>query len=485
MTTPAALFAEIIKEAQTGGDETTPGALLKEAATLSNPMLAWSDSTRAGKLFEAFESEFGFIRLAAMRNQLPAQQERAKWIGLMRWLNSTLASWSQNADPDRRTLTALFVAMLSLGSRDVLDALPNTVGNNADIIDVLSTFVGNQSFKPTTRKGAVVPVWEAEAVAAFQTADSNRDWVAIAEGWRMLDNPLLFNGFQSLAVRWLYRFRKDRLIEAAAAISQTPVAFLLAHALRSEERLTLATESENPFVQFACLYETLNENRRVSRVSPAEELLICSILTATATDPPRWQAWMEVFNKYPLRFPVLQIPLGRALAEVTDAACEAYVNSINLWPSRVGQDTSRLCVAECLREFRKAGTAARQATLWTLAFKRWKDWNFEAGNDATHVFEISWCEIDYAVMGYVVECMDAAARATTIADINSQIFSLDNCWHASLSDFYSAFNRLLSALQPYLHADRFVTGTDWLSEKTFFRIFDDTNAYARMIFSAR
>ena len=192
-----------------------------------------------------------------------------------------------------------------------------------------------------------------------------------------------------------------------------------------------------------------------------------------------------MFNKYPLRFPSLQIPLGQALAEVSDAAREVYINSIDLRAKPVGPDASRPCVAECLREFWKTASAARQTALWTLAFKRWKDWNFDAGNGATHVFDICWCEIDYAVMGYVVECMDAKARAATVTELNNRIVALDNNWHASLSDFYSAFNRLVSALQPYLHADRIAFGSDWLSEKTFYRVIDDTNAYVLMIYSAR
>ena len=221
MITAADLFADILKEARTDGGETAPRALLAEAATLSDPKRASSDSSHAEKLFEAFESEFGFVWLVVMRKQAPAQQERAQWVGLMRWLMNALAAWTQKDDPDGRTLTALFVVMLALGSRDLLDALPNEAGGNAEVTGALATIVGGLSFRPTARSGAAIPIWETEAVAAFQTADANRDWVAIAEGWRMLESAALFSDFQLLSVRWLYRFARNNLVRTVATIAGT------------------------------------------------------------------------------------------------------------------------------------------------------------------------------------------------------------------------------------------------------------------------
>ena len=90
---------------------------------------------------------------------------------------------------------------------------------------------------------------------------------------------------------------------------------------------------------------------------------------------------------------------------------EAFVHSIGLRAKPAGPDEGRRCVAACLREFRTTATPERRRALWTLAFARWSSWQFDVAAPDTHLLKICWAELDYAVVGYAVECMDDAGRA--------------------------------------------------------------------------
>ena len=86
-----------------------------------------------------------------------------------------------------------------------------------------------------------------------------------------------------------------------------------------------------------------------------------ALLLKVANDAPRWIAWMRVFNGYPVRYPVLQMPLGHALADMPQAAVEAYVDAIVLNVKATRPDPNRQSVAACLRAFRTKATVARQS----------------------------------------------------------------------------------------------------------------------------
>jgi hypothetical protein len=82
---------------------------------------------------------------------------------------------------------------------------------------------------------------------------------------------------------------------------------------------------------------------------------------------------MQVFNAYPLRHPTLQTALGIVLAVAPDAAIEAYVKSIVLYPGL--RDDSRQKLIAQARELRttpklRCGSSRRgntDETLWTAS----------------------------------------------------------------------------------------------------------------------
>jgi hypothetical protein len=236
------------------------------------------------------------------------------------------------------------------------------------------------------------------------------------------------------------------------------------------------------------VYRTLTDQRgaRIRQLADNDQYLLTELLLKVANDSARWAAWMQVFNAYPVRYPALQAPLGRALAKARDAAIDSYVRSIWLHAKQPQPDPGRRSVAECLREFCINASPERHATLWTLAHKRWLDWCFNKADPNQHVLGINWCDLDYALVAYATECMDEATRNQTMESIRAELLTLEHHWHESFTDILTSWNRLLSQFQPYAHAT-FVAknGGDWLPEtKTYLPFEPSQNDYLMMMYRA-
>ena len=182
------------------------------------------------------------------------------------------------------------------------------------------------------------------------------------------------------------------------------------------------------------------------------------------------------FGPYPVRYPTLQIPLGRCLAHASDAAIEAYVNAVVLHPSPAtsplgGADE----VADCLREFRSVARPDRRQLLWKRAHERWLRWGFDQANPDTNLFAVNRRQIDYALVGYACECMGQTERDKALDDIRQRLERVEDPWHPSMTDVLTVWNRLLSQMQPYAHAQNVIaSGGDWLPKDQYCLPFDPT-----------
>jgi hypothetical protein len=108
-----------------------------------------------------------------------------------------------------------------------------------------------------------------------------------------------------------------------------------------------------------------------------------------------------------------------------------------------------------------------------LAHTRWEIWNFDEGNRETHLFNVHRSPLDYALVGYAVECLDQAGRDDAVEDTRRRLETVEDAWHPSISDIVTAWNRLLSHLQPYAHAAEVLSkGKAWLAETGMYMPFD-------------
>lgn len=176
---------------------------------------------------------------------------------------------------------------------------------------------------------------------------------------------------------------------------------------------------------------------------------------------------MNLFNSCPIRYPALQAALGVALAQARETAIDAYMGSITLTqPALPG---NRQSIALCMRRFQASAAPAKRAILWRKAYERWSTWDFDRANFHSHLTWVSRSDIDYALVGFAVECMSEDDRENVGARVIAELNSIQDDWHVSTVDVVSEVHRILSRFQPYAHAVATLTSSqDWLTDATIY-----------------
>lgn len=467
MMTGRDVLAEVVLEATQPGEMTEPAGLLSEIASAEKPLNALNDRDRGNDLFEALHREFLFIRPFLNAGIVPHPSDLSQWASLLRWFMAELRQWREQEDPTAGKIAALFVVALSSDRVGRFwDLLPNELHASTELIDFLSGLIGKFGVEFSTRPGSTPLIREREAVEKFNQADAQADWRVIGEIWPLFETVFSSTVVETQTVRSLYRFNFDVLIFSLIPLRQTAVGMRLAEALSDDKRLKVGIASDNPYVQFCCAFQTVSVRPRTQALLTEAQGLLTDLLVKVAADETRWAAWMHVLNTYPVRAPALQIPLGRALAAGPERAIEPYVNAMHLFGKPVNSpfpDSGRREITECLAAFRQTASEQRRAVLWKLAHERWLEWNFDEKNENSHPTAINRCDLDYAIVGYALECMDEASRETVIVSIVQEALTIDLSWHLSAVHLIATWNRLLSKLQLYVHARQVAaTGGDWL-----------------------
>jgi hypothetical protein len=366
----------------------------------------------------------------------------------------------------------LIVAQANDWDDSFWEQVPEDIENNAELVQRLKALLGSFSTGYATRGGMAPPIWEVEEVKAFEAADCEGDWVGIGSRLRLFERQLVPSTVLVQPVRCLYRCGISHLLDAVANVRQTAVALQLAGALRVDQRLGVAVWSSNPYVEFAGVHQTISGRHTVRKLSPTDEQMLRKVLLKVAADEPRWRAWMQLFNAYPMRYPALQAPLGAALAEAPEPALDAYVNAIVLSVRPVKppvQNLNRQCIASCLRCFRANAQPHKRAMLWTKAYERWSRWDFDRANRQTYLSSVSRSDLDYPLVGFATECKNDSDRGETHKGIIGELNELESDWYVSSMEIISGFHRILSRFQPYAHADfALANGGDWLTDSKIY-----------------
>ncbi|SEG53909.1 hypothetical protein SAMN04488144_1228 [Methylobacterium sp. 190mf] len=310
---------------------------------------------------------------------------------------------------------------------------------------------------PNAHVPANAPVWECEHLAFLQNAERASDWAQLAELARAFPRLPKLDAAAMQALHGLLALDRPSLIRLVNGVESWTHGHLLLGSLPLEEAFRVAVETASPHARFAAVERVVRRERRTLTLN--EGAALTDLLTVLAADEPGWPSWLAVFNRYPVRNPHMQESLGRALARASDGALEAYVYSISL--STLGGD-GRAAVTGCLTAFRVRADAERRRVLWRSAHQRWRAWDFDAGDRDGTLTGIATTELDYAVVGWLVEGHSESASDPD-AEFARGLHELDLCWHASVSVAISTFFRLLSHYQITAHA-RGVSpdGNDWL-----------------------
>jgi len=475
-------IALALTQSMTVGQEFVPTDLLTTINADPNPTSVLNDMDRGNAHFEAMQRDFGFLHISRITQKSPSAQEQERLAALMRWLRREFREWSLATDRDCHTLAAMFVITAHCSQQGNL--WPDFFASssvNPEIVAELSKRIAHLQFTFSPNILSRTPISDKDILDRFNVADREGDWVTVASEWPRLGDFLFPDAFLSQAVCYLQAFACDALRAAMEQVIQIVPVMLLMSSLSVADSLALAIASTNPYVQFGSLLRLFQQQRRRNEsISQTEEDLLAKLLIIIAADTVQWQQWMLALNRYPIRYPQIQRSLGRVLAEVPNAALQHYISAVILTTTGIGRST----VAECLRTFRSVASLDRRMTLWTLAHERWLQWRFGEHESTETLMNIGSCELDYAIVGYALECMNAEQLNERCATLMTDLSLIDEIWHTSAIEFIQTVSHNLSAFQPYAYARQTGANDDWLmAEGRYILPFDpQTERYKAMFY---
>jgi len=472
-----------LAQSKAAGEEFVPTELLAILNADPNPTSVLNDMDRGNAHFAPVQRDFGFLHTGRVTQKPPSPEEQERLASLMRWLRKEFRNWNSASDRNCHILASMFVITAYFDQRgDFWPAFSASSTVNPEIAAELSKRVSSLQFTPGPSNRSRTPISDKTILDRFNAADRDADWVTVASEWPRFGDHLFPGAFLSQSVCYLQAFARDELRIATDRLQQTASVMLLLSSLSVVECLALGVASTNPYVRFGSILRLFQQRRRNESISQAEETLLTQLLLSIATDKPQWQQWMLALNRYPMRYPQIQRAIGQALAQAPDTALEPYVTAIQLTTAGV---MGRGVVAECLRSFRSVALLDRRKMLWNLAHERWLKWEFGKDEELTNpLMKIGNCELDYAIVGYAVECMTGQQREDKCAALVAELSSINEAWHVSEADFIGAVNSTLSIFQPYAYGRQVTASDDWLiAQDRYFLPFDpQTNRYHSMLF---
>jgi hypothetical protein len=357
---------------------------------------------------------------------------------------------------------------------DLWRDLPPHIGDNQALRDAFAALLSRFDITYSVRGGGAPPIWEGELVEQFQQADAQQDWKTVLSIWPRLRQPYGENAIVIEIANGLASLDFQRLVRILNSIGKMPNAMQILQALPPAERFRLSLAAENPRIALAAVTLSAERWREKAELGETDRTLLTHILQKVAADEDLWKQWMAIFNYRPSQYPLLQRPLGQALAIISDDAVTVYVDNLFL-----GTKFNREAVTDCLRTFRVAADRERREYLWRLAHARWSLWNFDAADKHNHLFKCAISTLDYALVGFALECLTDEEREQHMSDLRDKLSTLDTIWHASHSAFTSSWSRLVSAFQPFAHAKTVAaSGGDWLMRGMHYFPYDpEANKY--------
>jgi hypothetical protein len=479
MSVESELIEWALDEASKPGDVVVPDRLLRAAEADLAPIAALSDMERSNALFVALTEGFEFFAFIRATQKLPTKDTQDKLVSLLRWVIHACHNWTQESDPKRAVITSIFVITRYCENGGPIWRTISAEVANDDLQRELSYLLANSKLEFGLQDLGRSPAADRIELDRLKKADEEGDWQWLAERLRWVDLRMVPTTFVNQAVQYLLRFDRKGLVAAASAARQTIYLLQILEPLSDIEGCDLAVDSNNVYCEFAAMYKaSLTRNAREDPGdSPERQKALSCLIEKVGRDSTKWDHWMLTFNRHPMWFSRAALALGQALAELPESAFSAYIDSIVLTTMR---SRGREVVAETLGAFRGLANLTKRQMMWTLAHERWKLWNFGTGDVGIALINTAHSEVDYALVGYAIECITDAARQQELEAIRSELSALELTWFKDVSAFGKAKNVLLSRFQPYAHAA--LEPDNWLAANNYTPVNAEKDRYAALAF---
>ncbi len=464
------------------GAVVAPQEVLNCIEGLANPIHAFGECNSKNRIIDTLQQRYGFIHHRRFIEDRLTDDQRSQWVGLMRWFFQAISEWRKDSDPNFHNLTAIFaIAAFCDDGTGFWDELPDDLSSNTGLLEALAELLSAFDFEFVAQYSMKEPIWEREITEQLAVAEENKDLWGFSNLWPRFEHSVIPHAFQIQFVRCLRRFDFGILAQSAETITKTSNAMMVARALAPTESFRLASTVRNTRVRFACVYQTLLASPRRPELDEQAELELSLLLVKVAEEMPHWAEWMKIFNRYPLRYPMLQRALGHALSKVSNEALQVYIESISL---NTSPGASREAITNCLRTFQESASEETRQALWAYAYRKWTAWRFNEADPERYLSQITGSEIDYAVVGYLAECSSGEERIEKQAELLQQLFCLENHWHDSQTTCKTRWYSLLSELQLYAHADKVIAcSIDLLPTKIYIPADIHSTRYLQLMYS--
>jgi hypothetical protein len=229
-----------------------------------------------------------------------------------------------------------------------------------------------------------------------------------------------------------------------------------------EKVMQFAVSSKNWTFKFWAFHRSITHAKQGIESYPTEWEMLLHQASKNSTE---WQRWLSVINEYPSRYPQIQEVLGNALARAGVGALDVYVESISM----ITPDMARKPIALALTAFRQKAALKERKRLWQASFNKWKEWDFGTKGQSKHLFSASPSCLDYAVIGYLTECLDARERHELTEQLKKRAVLLDRSWHPDTTSAMTERFKLASTYQLLAQAELVAAGEiDWLQGASLF-----------------
>lgn len=438
-------------------------------------------------LWNKLKDNYDFLDICRYTEIEITELSQDKWLPVVHainWLKVQLSNWKNTSDLSLVKLEILLNVSLFIDDEGRLWKCLSQCDDNLskELLNHIAKELSCMGSEFSVQEGVEVPIHEQESLESFVSAIDTKNWVEIERLWRIFNTrPLLKSEYMQMLFILMY-LDKNALVNIFQKCIDIPILTHFMFTLKTETSFYVSTQTKNEYVEFCAVCTSLTDLNGREQLNKIENSYLLDIFKNVSNEEGRFSSWMEIFNKYPLRYPHIQEALGEMLGTTTNEnIISIYIDSISLTSST--SSGSRLVVSKCLETFSKHASADRKKLLWQVAYKRWIEWNFGEKESHSSLFSLAFSELDFAVVGYYLDCATEDERLRVQNEIIGKLESLANYWHNSSSDVSTFWYRHLSLYQPIEHATQVYSkgGSLIMTEYSYIPLQFNDDKYFKML----
>lgn len=297
-----------------------------------------------------------------------------------------------------------------------------------------------------------------ETFIVYQEGVSKKDFNKIYDfiyrcengGSLPLDN---FNWFVEVSISFVHSISFARLVQLLDEQCEPIVIYQLTWNLCDRDKLKICLHSQSDFVQFDCLRQVLDKSRNIDLSGEIAALVTQCLVKIADNSESLWCQFLKYFNKFPVRYPNLQKPLGQALAQMSNDQLNEYVNSIEL--DKYSAETK--FVVFCVNSFLEKAESTNGEYLLQIIFERWEKFMMNSCVESSDVkVNDVFCTVfDDVAAFHIAQTFDESKICEYVISIFHRIMHLNTKWFVSSFHQSSILLGLLSIIRVYSFSWRY------------------------------